>query len=72
MLKIKNNDIEISICRSKMSQPGGVEVGVKIKHVATGITVESVNHASQHLNKSEALNLLSKKLLLRYQVTKLT
>lgn len=62
MDKTKDSDIEISICRSPMSQLGGAEIGVQLKHIPTGITVKSVNHASQHLNKLAALDLLSKRL----------
>ena len=59
---MNEDDIEISVIPTPLAKPGQVEFGIKIKHIPTGIVIDSVNEKSQHLNKLEALKLLDKKL----------
>jgi hypothetical protein len=60
---LDNSEIEISICHSPMSPIGGAEVGVEIKHIGTGIIVQSIELSTQHKNKLAALELLAERLL---------
>ena len=41
MVDLKENEIEIMICSANESKIGSAEVGLKIKHITTNITVES-------------------------------
>jgi protein subunit release factor A len=65
---IDSKDIEITLCKSDRTRHLGAHVGVQIKHFETNITVQSINHTSQYMNKLAALELLKDELLrLRYQ-----
>jgi len=59
---MKNNELEITICKNKMTQLLGVEVGVRIHHIHTNIVVESTAKKTQHLNKLAALVMLEEQL----------
>jgi protein subunit release factor A len=66
-IDIDREGIEISLCESHRTMHLGAHVGGQIKHVETNIIVKSINHASQHFNKLEALEMLNKELNLRYK-----
>lgn len=59
---MKSSDYEISICKSDMTKYLSAEVGIKIHHFHTGITVSSTSKKTQHLNKLAALTMLEDKL----------
>lgn len=63
--QIDGNDLEICICICKgdYSHIGSVEVGVKITHKETGITVYSLLEKSQYANKLIALEFLKMELV---------
>jgi protein subunit release factor A len=61
-MKITDKDIYITLCKSESTNYLSAEVGVKIRHINTGIIVSSTEFKSQHKNKIEALKLLNVKL----------
>jgi protein subunit release factor A len=63
---MKSSDYEISVCKSDMTKYLSAEVGIKIRHVASGITVESTSKKTQHLNKLAALAMLEQKLKMEF------
>ena len=54
-MKITDKDIDIKLCKSESTNFLGAEVGVKIRHISTGINVSSTAFKSQYKNKVEAL-----------------
>jgi len=62
-MNISKKGLEITLCKSPRSPRVGAHVGVQIRHVETNITVQSITHASQHLNKLAALELLKVELV---------
>lgn len=63
---MKSSDYEISVCKSDMTKYLSAEVGIKIRHVALEITVESTSKKTQHLNKLAALAMLEQKLKMEF------
>jgi hypothetical protein len=63
---MKSSDYEISICKSDMTKYLSAEVGIKIRHIDTGIIVESTSKKTQHLNKLAALAMLEDKLKMEF------
>ncbi|GAB4283628.1 MAG: peptide chain release factor 2 [Candidatus Dojkabacteria bacterium] len=66
-IEIRDDDIEFSAVRS--SGAGGQNVNkvatkVRIRHIPSGITVESSMHRTQHQNKNEAIRMLKAQLYL--------
>lgn len=59
-IQMDNSDLDISICRSPRTTLLSAEVGVRITHIPTGITVRSIEQSTQHLNKLAALDMLKK------------
>ena len=55
---IDTTDIEITLCKSGQTKPLGAHVGVQIRHRETNITVHSINHKTQYMNKLDALDKL--------------
>jgi len=64
-IQIDENDIKITICKGDCSHIGSAEVGVKLVHRPTNITVYSLKKKSQHANKVAALELLKMELVKR-------
>ena len=63
---MKSSDYEISICKSDMAKYLSAEVGIKVRHIDTGIIVESTSKKTQHLNKLTALAMLEDKLKIEF------
>lgn len=63
MLHLTDSEVEITICKSEMTNIGSAEVGVQIKHIDTNIVVKATHNRSQHLNKLAALELLKEELV---------
>ena len=63
---MKSSDYEISICKSDLTKYLSAEVGIKIRHIDTGITVKSTSKKTQHLNKLAALAMLEDKLKMEF------
>ncbi|MGK0236285.1 MAG: protein subunit release factor A [Psychroserpens sp.] len=61
--KMDESGLAISICKGDHSHVGSTEVGVKITHKETGVTVYSLKESSQHKNKLMALELLKMELV---------
>jgi len=61
--QMDENDIEITICKGDYSHIGSAEVGVKLVHRPTNITVYSLKKKSQYANKVIALELLKLELV---------
>ena len=49
---MKSGYYEISICKSDMTKYLSAEVAIKIRHIDTGIIVESTSTKKQHLKKT--------------------
>lgn len=62
MIDLKENKIEIMIFPANESKIGSAEVGLKIKHITTNITVESWTEKIQHRNKIIAIDKLEREL----------
>jgi protein subunit release factor B len=62
MIDLKENEIEIIICPANESKIASAEVGVKIKHIPTNITVESITEKTQHANKNIAIDKLQREI----------
>jgi protein subunit release factor A len=63
MINLKENEIEIMICPANESKIGSAEVGVRIKHISTNITVESLTEKTQYANKTIAVDKLKNELV---------
>lgn len=61
-MNIDRDDIEITLCESHRTKHLGAQIGVQIKHIETNITVQSIEQASQYMNKLAALELLKEQL----------
>ncbi len=59
---IDANDIEFTIVESEKTKNLGVHVGVQVKHIPSGITVQCTYNACQHQNKRGAIELLKREL----------
>jgi len=59
---INSNEIKIMICPANESKIGSAEVGVRIKHISTNITVESLTEKTQHRNKTIAMDKLQREI----------
>ena len=54
------SDIETTIIPSPRTRYAATEVGVRVRHIRSGIIAESTNEPSQYLNKKVALSALSR------------
>lgn len=62
-MKNIEHEIHIQIIKSECTNLGGVEVGVQVTHIETGLTASSTSYSSQYQNKQAALALLRKRLV---------
>lgn len=62
MTNLKENEIEVIICQANEPKTGSANVGVKIRHIATNISAESLTEKTQHLNKIIAMDKLKKEI----------
>lgn len=62
-IHVDTNDIEFTIIESEKITISGVNVGVRAKHVPTGIIVQCTEKASQYQNKLGVIELLKRELL---------
>ncbi len=57
-MTFSENDIETTIIPSPHTRYAGTEVGVRVKHIPSGLVAESTSKPSQYLNKHAALAML--------------
>ena len=57
------DEIDIKIIKSEMTNFAGAEVGIQVTHRETGISASSTSFPSQHKNKVAAIELLKEKIV---------